>query len=109
MKRNLSNPLSPSIFGNENSKPKKEKKNYRGKVAARRQRQGYKMKGDDGHWASVDPKTGKFLKSSKHPTVHKETDWYKSDSAKDFRKENKLVTKNVFGRERKYYKYKKRK
>lgn len=83
-------------------------RDYRMRVAKKRERQGYNMKDATGHWSSVDPKTGKFLKSSKHPTVHKETDWYKSESGKEFRKTHKLVTKNKLGREKKFYKYKRK-
>ena len=87
-----------------------EKKTYRLKKAQKRKKQGYDVYDEKTkHWARVDPKTGKFLKSSKHPTLHKEIDWYKSKAGESFRKEHKLVTKGPLGRERKYYKYKKRK
>jgi len=87
-----------------------DKGKYRMRVANRRQKQGYGVYDEETqHWSSVDPKTNKFLKSSKHPTVNKEVDWYNSDAGKSFRDEYRLVTKNVFGGEKKYYKYKKRK
>lgn len=85
------------------------KRDYNMRLAKKRQRQGYKMKGPDGHWSTVDPKTGKFLKSRKHPTLHKEIDWYKSKQGESFRKKNKLVTKGPLGTKRKYYKYEPRK
>jgi len=83
---------------------------YRMRAAKRRQKQGYNVYDTETkHWSSVDPKTNKFLKSSKHSTLHKELDWYNSDDGKDFKKGYKLVTKNILGKERNYYKYKKRK
>jgi hypothetical protein len=59
------------------------------------------------HWASVDPKTGRFLKSSDHPSVQKEIDWYHSDDpqAVIWRKIYDLKTEGLFGKEKKFYKY----
>jgi hypothetical protein len=83
---------------------------YRIKKAKKRLRQGYPMYSEKTeHWKSVDPKTLKFLKRSDHPTIQKEIDWYHSSEGAEFKKKHKLVKKDIFGRERKYYKYKKRK
>ena len=59
------------------------------------------------HWASVDPKTGRFLKSSHHPSVQKEIDWYHSDDpqAAIWREIYDLKTEGLFGKEKKFYKY----
>ncbi len=84
------------------------KRDYRMRVAKKRQRQGYDMYDEkSGHWSTVDPKTGKFLKSSDHPTVNKEIDWFYSDdpTAKAFRGVFDLKTKNLFGKKKKFYKY----
>ena len=74
--------------------------------AEKRQRQGYDVYDEETkHWSSVDPKTGKFLKDSKHPTLNKELDWYNSEEGANFKVNNRLVTHNIFGKEKKYYKY----
>ena len=78
------------------------------RVAKKRERQGYEMKGPDDHYYTIDPKTNRFLKSKDHPTLHKELDWYYSDAGKEFRDKHKLVTHNKLGKEKKYYRYKKR-
>ena len=78
------------------------------RVAKKRERQGYEMKDpESGHYSTVDPVTGVFLKSSKHPTVNLELDWYNSEdpSAVEWRKKMKLVTHTPRGRELKFYKY----
>jgi|11_taG_2_1085331.scaffolds.fasta_scaffold36589_2 hypothetical protein len=81
---------------------------YRIKKAKKRLKQGYDIYDKETkHWKSVDPKTNKFLKRSDHPTIQKEIDWYNSPEGAEFKKKHKLVTKNIFGKERKYYKYKK--
>lgn len=88
----------------------KDKDRYKTRIAKRRQKQGYGVYDPETkHWSSVDPKTNKFLKSSKHSTLYKELDWYNSDDGKEFKEGYKLVTKNILGKERNYYKYKKRK
>ena len=88
----------------------KDKDRYKIRIAKRRQKQGYDVYDPKTkHWSSVDPKTNKFLKSSKHSTLDKELDWYNSNDGKEFKEDYKLVTKNILGRERNYYKYKKRK
>lgn len=88
----------------------KDKDRYKIRIAKHRQKQGYDVYDPKTkHWSSVDPKTNKFLKSSKHSTLYKELDWYNSDDGKKFKEDYKLVTKNILGRERNYYKYKKRK
>ena len=62
---------------------------------------------DGWHAYSVqeNPATGEieFMKSSSHPTLQKELDWYNSDDASDFRSKFKLV------KTKPYYKYIKRK
>jgi hypothetical protein len=74
--------------------------------AEKRQRQGYDLYDEETkHWSSVDPKTGKFLKGSKHPTIDKEVDWYNSEKGANFKINNRLVTHNILGKEKKYYKY----
>ena len=74
--------------------------------AEKRQRQGYDLYDEETkHWSSVDPKTGKFLKGSKHPTIDKEVDWYNSEKGANFKINNRLVTHNIFKKEKKYYKY----
>lgn len=61
------------------------------------------------HGFSIFPSTGEFLKSSNHPTVKYELDWYNGDSdeAKKFREEYDLVTEED-GKPLKYYKYKRK-
>jgi len=56
------------------AKKKKNKGNYNYAAAIKA---GLKP-GPDGHWQSIDPTTGYFLKSKQHPTLHKEIDWFKS-------------------------------
>lgn len=56
--------------------------------------------GNYGHWSSVNPKTNKLLKQSKHETVGKEL-----NSPYGRANASKLKTKNIFGRRRKYYRY----
>lgn len=62
---------------------------------------------DGWHAYSVqeNPATGEieFMKSSSHPTLQKELDWYNSDDASDFRSKFELV------KTKPYYKYIKRK
>jgi|TARA_R100001230_G_C5531073_1_gene64990 hypothetical protein len=85
------------------------KRDYRMRVAKKRQRQGYDVYDPETkHYSTVDPKTGKFLKSSDHPTVNMEIDWYNSPEGADFKKEYKLVTHRPSGRKRRFYKYVKR-
>lgn len=84
------------------------RRGYRMRVAKKRERQGYEMRDpESGHYATVDPVTNVFLKSSNHPTVQLEVDWYNSDdpSAVEWRKKMKLVTHTPGGRELKFYKY----
>lgn len=59
------------------------------------------------HGTSVFGPTGEFLKSSTHPTVHYEIDWYNSNlpEAVEFRKNNELVTTDENGKPLKYYRY----
>lgn len=61
------------------------------------------------HGFSIFPLTGEFLKSSTHPTVKYELDWYNGDSdeAKKFREEYDLITEED-GKLLKYYKYKRK-
>lgn len=49
-----------------------------------------------GHLPTVNEKTGEFLKSSKHPTVRKELDWYNSKEAASFREKNKIDSTEEF-------------
>lgn len=57
------------------------------------------------HSVQENPATGEieFMKSSSHPTLQKELDWYNSDEAADFRSKFELVKTEP------YYKYVKRK
>lgn len=57
------------------------------------------------HSVQENPATGEieFMKSSSHPTLQKELDWYNSDEATDFRSKFELVKTEP------YYKYIKRK
>ena len=85
------------------------KRDYKKRIAKKRLRQGYDMYDEkSGHWSIVDPKTLKFLKSSDHPAVNMEIDWYNSPEGADFKKEYKLVTHRPSGRKRRFYKYVKR-
>ena len=91
---------------------RRREKDYRMRVAKRRQRQGYNVYDPETkHWSTVDPKTHKFLKRSSHPTLQLEIDWYNSPEGAEFKKEYELVThrRKGKGKERNYYKYKKRK
>ncbi len=56
------------------AKKKKNKGNYNYAAAIKA---GLKP-GPDGHWDSVDPTTGYFLKSKQHPSLHEEINWFKS-------------------------------
>ena len=49
-----------------------------------------------GHLPTVNHKTGEFLKSSKHPTVKQELDWYNSKEASSFREKNKIDSTEEF-------------
>lgn len=49
-----------------------------------------------GHLPTVNEKTGEFLKSSKHPTVKQELDWYNSKEASSFREKNKIDSTEEF-------------
>ena len=74
--------------------------------AQRRQDQGYDVYNEQTqHWSSVDPKTSKFLKDSRHPSVQKEIDWFNSPEGAEFKSTHNLKTKNFLGKNRKYYKY----
>ena len=95
-------------------KPVKKSKgrgHYRMRVAKRRKRQGYDMYDPKTqHWSTVDPVTNVFLKSSDHPSVKEEVNWFKSDDPKavEWREQYNLVTHTPGGRELKYYKYEKK-
>lgn len=58
-----------------------------------------------GFTVAENPNTGEleFMKSSQHPTIQKELDWYNSDDGADFRSQYELVKTEP------YYKYVKRK
>ena len=58
-----------------------------------------------GFTVAENPNTGEleFMKSSSHPTIQKELDWYNSDDGADFRSQYELVKTEP------YYKYVKRK
>lgn len=58
-----------------------------------------------GFTVAENPKTGEleFMKSSTHPTIQKELDWYNSDDGAEFRSQYELVKTEP------YYKYVKRK
>ena len=58
-----------------------------------------------GFTVAENPNTGEveFMKSSSHPTIQKELDWYNSDDGVDFRSQYELVKTEP------YYKYVKRK
>lgn len=58
-----------------------------------------------GFTVAENPNTGEleFMKSSQHPTIWKELDWYNSDDGADFRSQYELVKTEP------YYKYVKRK
>ena len=58
-----------------------------------------------GFTVAENPDTGEleFMKSSSHPTIQKELDWYNSDDGADFRSQYELVKTEP------YYKYVKRK
>lgn len=58
-----------------------------------------------GFTVAENPNTGEleFMKSSSHPTIQKELDWYNSDDGTDFRSQYELVKTEP------YYKYVKRK
>lgn len=58
-----------------------------------------------GFTVAENPNTGEieFMKSSSHPTIQKELDWYNSDEGSDFRSKYELVKTEP------YYKYVKRK
>lgn len=58
-----------------------------------------------GFTVAENPNTGEleFMKSSSHPTIWKELDWYNSDDGEDFRSQYELVKTEP------YYKYVKRK
>jgi len=56
------------------------------------------MQDDGPHFASVDPKTGVFLKSKNNPTLQKELDWYNSPEGRDFKSKHDLDTSGEFYR-----------
>lgn len=58
-----------------------------------------------GFTVAENPNTGEleFMKSSSHPTIQKELDWYNSDDGTDFRSQYELIKTEP------YYKYVKRK
>lgn len=62
-------------------------------------------KSQHGFTVAENPNTGEleFMKSSSHPTIQKELDWYNSDDGADFRSQYELVKTEP------YYKYVKRK
>lgn len=105
----------PSKASNNRKEDRQIRRDGYNMPKARRVQKRLERKGEEGiydgktkHWSSVNPFNNKFLKRSDHPTVHKEVDWYNSPQGADFRSEYELKTTNVFGRTRKYYKYKKR-
>ena len=65
----------------------------------------YEQDGWHAYSVQENPATGEieFMKSSSHPTLQKELDWYNSDEASDFRNKYELIKTEP------YYKYIKRK
>ena len=56
-----------------------------------------------------DNDTYEFVKSSKHPTIQKELDWYNSPEGKEFKDQYELITTDDKGTPLEYYKYIRRK
>ena len=52
-----------------------------------------------------DNDTYEFVKSSKHPTIQKELDWYNSPEGKEFKDQYELITTDDKGTPLEYYKY----
>ena len=52
-----------------------------------------------------DNDTYEFVKSSKHPTIQKELDWYNSPEGKEFKDQYELITTDNKGTPLEYYKY----
>ena len=52
-----------------------------------------------------DNDTYEFVKSSKHPTIQKELDWYNSPEGKEFKDQYELITTDDKGTSLEYYKY----
>lgn len=52
-----------------------------------------------------DNDTYEFVKSSKHPTIQKELDWYNSLEGKEFKDQYELITTDDKGTPLEYYKY----